>query len=157
MLKKWKWILISVVGIALTGCSYIPKYADYESLKSYLAFDFSTPRMTKVNIRTTKVSNYGAPFYVMIQATNFSNFLTYDYEKVTAAIFTELDENCLACFCVVPNTNQTIKIDAPPGTSIAIYCLFTHPGEGWKRFFEITESRQTIKIMIGENEITSVD
>lgn len=155
MIKK---LFISILGASLlSGCSYIPDYADYETLKSYMAFDFSTPRMTKVNIQTTKSSNFGAPFYVLIKATNFSNFLIDDYEKITQTVFDEPDGECLACCCIVPGNNQTLKVEAPPGKSIAIYALFTHPGEGWKQFFEIVQNGQIVKVLIGESEITSVD
>ena len=153
MFEKWKSGLIVLIALALTGCSYIP---EPDALTSYMCGDFDTPKLTKINIQTTKLSNGGAPCHVVVKATTFADFLVDDYDKIIPLV-EHPDEKVLAVFCVAPGSPKTVSVKGPMDKAIAVYCIFTQPGEGWKRIYELTEEGQTIKILLGQNDIIAVD
>jgi hypothetical protein len=142
--------------LILSGCSYLPPPVDLISYLPYL--DLSGPNITTIRIRTTPQTNYGAPFYVLVKGTTFPSFLTDDYWKITGQVINpDPEQAAFAIVCVVPGTDQTIKIKTPEDKSIALYCLFTNPGKVWKQIFELQQGSQTIKVELGENEISSIN
>lgn len=150
-------ILQIIFVLLLQGCSYLPQIAPLASIiPSYL--DFSGPNMTTIEIQTTKATNYGTPFYILVKSSDFPHFLADDYQKIAALVANPgSDPTCLATVCVVPGINQTIKAETPDNKLIAIYCLFTNPAEVWKHFFELGEECPDITLVLGENEILSID
>lgn len=150
------WVLIVFVAIAFSGCSYISQCSP---LLSYIpSLDFSGPNLTTIEIQTTKSTNNGTPFYVLVKSTDFPNFLIDDYHKIAALVANPpADQTCFATACIVPGINQKVNIETPADKSVAVYCLFTNPGEGWKHIFELEGECQTIKIVLGENEIISIN
>lgn len=154
--KLANWVSLVFIALAFNGCSYLSQCAP---LLSYIpSLDFSGPNLTTIEIQTTKSTNYGTPFYVLVKSTDFPNFLIDDYHKIASLVANPSDDQtCFSTICIVPGINQTVKIETPENKSLAVYCLFTNPGEGWKHIFELEGECQTIKIVLGENEIISID
>lgn len=161
MLNKFaKLISIAFIFVAFNACSYLPQFTQFAPLLSYVptCLNFSGPNLSTIEIQTNKLTNDGTPFYALVKATDFPSFLADDYQKIAALVaYPPEDQKCFAIVCIVPGITQIIKIETPESKSIAVYCLFTHPGEIWKHIFELQEECPTIKIELGENEIISVE
>lgn len=154
--KFAKWVFVFFIGLVLNGCSYLTQMAPLLPCIQYL--DFSGSNLTTIKIQSTKTTNYGAPFYILVKATDFPTFLTDDYEKIVSLVINpDNEQECFATICIVPGINQKLKVSTPDDKSIAIYCLFTNPGEAWKHIFELEEKNQTIKLLLGEHEIISIE
>ena len=147
----------SLVLLFMVGCSYLPE-PSVEGLISYLpVINFSSSNVTTIELKSSKATNRGAPFYVLVKATSFPNFLTDDYKKVTSTILHRAVDNvCFAIVCVIPGVDQKFEVETPEDKSMAIYCLFTAPQEGWKQLIEVKELKQTVTVRLGENEIQSI-
>ncbi len=143
--------------VAFSACSYLPQFAPLLSyVPAYL--NFSGPNLTTVEIQTTKLTNAGTPFYALVKSTDFPSFLADDYQKIASLVaYPPEDQKCFAIVCIVPGITQIIKVETPESKSIALYCLFTQPGEIWKHIFELQEECPKIKIELGENEILAVE
>lgn len=159
MLNKMANLMLAIFFVtAFSGCSYLSQCAP---LLSYIpSLDFSGPNFTTIEIQTTKSTNHGAPFYVLVKSTDFPSFLADDYLKISTSISrpekTE-DQPSYTLACIVPGINQIVKVETPENKSLAVYCLFTNPGEAWKYIFELESECQTIEVFLGENEIISIE
>lgn len=162
--KAKKLIPLLLCALLFSGCSHISngwsKVSDgWDYLPDFYYFSDS-PQKTTVQVKTTSSSNCGAPLYVLIKTTDFSNFLVDDYQKIAQMVtFPPEDEDpsCFQIFCMVPGSTKTLRFVIPEEESIAIYCLFTNPGPCWKRIFDQQLDCRNIKITLGEYEIQSVE
>lgn len=185
MLNFMKKALTAMLGaLALCSCSYVPdswpSVSDgwssmsngwstvsngwttisdgWSCLPDFYYFS-NSPYKTTVQIKTTSASNCGAPLYVLVKSTDFSSFLIDDYQKIANMVTypNEEDTSCLEIFCLVPGSTKTLRLEIPEDESIAVYCLFTEPGAGWKRIFDQFDGCRNIKIVLGEHDIQSVE
>ncbi|MGH2613420.1 MAG: hypothetical protein ACRDFB_10300, partial [Rhabdochlamydiaceae bacterium] len=121
------------------------------------SFSFSSEDTTTFQIKTTESTNQGIPFYVVIKSTTLPQFLSDDYQKVaTQTMLSTPDPANLMTLCFIPGTTQTLQVKNPEHKPLAIYCIFTHPGEEWK-YLVNEEKPQKVKILLGENEIKSIN
>ena len=154
-----KAIGIFLIALISSSCSNV-----YECSQTMMACVpivkyLSDCHVTTIKIHSSKITNFGAPFYVLIKATDFPTFLIDDYSSYLTDLMINPpeDQTSFAISCIVPGQQQTIKIETPDNKSIAVYCLFTSPGDVWKQIIELEEDCQTIKIMLEGNELVSVD
>ena len=125
-------------------CSHIPYVAS--------CFDYETKIIV---MHTTPATNEGTPFYVLIQATDYADFLTDDYPKILEKVAAPVKEpSCLAAFCMIPGLDKTIKIKPSKDKSIAFYVLFTQPKEPWKSIINPVQGFKTVNLHLGEHKIT---
>lgn len=157
-MRQAKSLIILLTILVVTGCSYLPE-PSAEGLISYLpVISFTSSKVTKIKLKSSKTTNHGTPFYVLVKATSFPNFLVDDYKKITTTVFKRAaDHACFAVICVMPGVEKTIEVETPEDKTLAIYCLYTTPQEAWKQLIELKEVKQTVTVKLGENEIQSID
>ena len=106
---------------------------------------------TLILIKAPKEANSHTPFYILIKPASFTQFLHDDYYKI-------VDEKLknqtpfLHVSCIVPGETKLISFKTKEKEAVALYCLFTKPGEEWKYFID-GEGPRKIKMLIKENEI----
>lgn len=111
---------------------------------------------TTLQIRTSKDTNQGTPFYAVIKSTDYSQFLLDDYQKIATEAMTGKDDPTkLNAPCFIPGETKTIEVENKDNKPVAVYFIFTHPGEEWKYLTDESEGRH-VKILLGENRIKSV-
>jgi hypothetical protein len=111
---------------------------------------------TTLQIKTNERTNQGTPFYAVIKSTNYSSFLVDDYQKIaTETMLGKEDEGLLNTTYFIPGETKTIQVETTEDKPVAVYFIFTHPGEEWKYLTDEKEG-QKVKILLGENEIKSV-
>lgn len=112
---------------------------------------------TTFSVKTTKSTNHGTPFYIIVKETNPTNFLIDDYKKVAnESIFQAEDPPFLSSTFVIPGMTKKIKVKTKENKSTAIYFLFTTPGGDWKYIVD-NGTTHKVKVLLGENEIKSIN
>lgn len=130
----------------------------YQHLADFPYFSECETNTLTLQIATSRKTNGGTPFYVLLKATDFAQFLREDYQEIASAIsFPDENPAHLATLCLIPGSAKTIKIKKPKDKSIAIFCLFTYPGEIWKHIIDNVDGPQKIKVILGENEIKMIN
>lgn len=78
-------------------------------------------------------TNNGQSFYMLIRSVDTQIFLTESYPDVSNMVFSvPKDKSVLAAVPVIPGVEQKVSVKKPEDTPLAIYCLFTEPGDQWK-------------------------
>ena len=108
-----------------------------------------------LHIKSTKTTNDGTPFYVVLKRIDFTQFLVEDYRTITASGL-EPNESTYS-FCLIPGKNKKIKIDAPVNASTAVFCLFTKPDEEWKYLIDSENELKNLSISLGRHEISNIE
>lgn len=148
-------VLIILVG---SSCSRISDISDTVVNSVPLVNYLVGSGYCTIKIKSSKSTNEGAPFYLLVKSTDFPTFLSEDYEKVVHLLDNPiLDQPCFETFCIVPGWDQRISVETPPDVrSIGVYFFFTHPGNIWKQIIELKEGCSSIKIVLEDNEIISI-
>jgi predicted component of type VI protein secretion system len=136
---KWSILFSAFLSLCLlTGCA-----------------SRSTPETVTFQIKTTEKTNQGIPLYALVKSTDFSHFLSDDYRKIAhQKMIAEADPTCHLA-CLIPGETKTIRVEKKDDKPIAIYFIFTQPGEEWK--YMINEEKvQHAKILLGEKEIKAI-
>lgn len=132
-----KYLTLFSFCLLLTGCSSKVDTATFQ-------------------VKTTPFTNEGTPFYALIKSTDYSTFLTEDYQKIAQqTISGEEDSSNLEIVHFIPGEMKTIKVPQTEKEPVAIYFLLTHPSGEWKYLIDEKETSK-IKILLGENGIKSV-
>ncbi len=156
--KLVKAIGIVLIAIISSSCTNLSKCSEAMIACVPVVKYLADSNISTIKIKSSKSTNEGTPFYVLIKATNFPTFLTDDYPNIAELIVNPPeDQTCFATCCIVPGQQQTVKIETPEDKSIAVYFLFTSPGDVWKQIILLEESCSTIKILLEGNEIISID
>ena len=78
-------------------------------------------------------ANSGQPFYVVVRTVNEKKFLVESYQNIAEMVFSDPpDPSILAWQVVLPGSSQEIKIEKPTKAPVAVYAMFTEPGDKWK-------------------------
>lgn len=110
-----------------------------------------------IKICSTKCTNGGTPFYVLVRSTDYPTFVTDDYAKIAQLIaHPPEDQTSFGIFCIMPGIDQVIEMDTPTSKCLAVYFLFTSPGDVWKRMLELPNDCPVVKIMLNNSQIASV-
>jgi predicted component of type VI protein secretion system len=111
---------------------------------------------TRVTITSSKTTNGGAPFYVVLKFTDFGQFLVDDYQTIANLSASENPDSCsIMRICMIPGKTESRIAKPPPGQLIGVYCLFTKCDERWKYFID-TQDCQDVTLGLGAHEISSV-
>jgi len=115
-------------------------------------------QVTTFTIKSTKTTNDGAPFYVILKFTDFPHFLMDDYQTIAnLSSMAQADNNSFMSICLIPGKTEK-RIAIPPAElSTGIYCLFTNCGEEWKHLIDAKEGCNEVTIVLGDHEIKSVE
>jgi hypothetical protein len=129
------------------------KYAVVMFLLPVLLFSFNLypPDTTLIQIKTKEMANHGTPFYVLIKPCSFTQFLKDDYYKIVEEKLSD-DSQFLSVSCLMPGDTKLLEVKTPEKEALAVYCIFTKPGDEWKYFID-AEGPRKIKILIGNSEI----
>lgn len=120
-------------------------------------FELTNEETIIFQVKTTKETNFGTPFYVLVKSTDLPHFLTDDYQKVAHQnLLKNEDPEYLNTTFLLPGETKTIEVKSPKNKSTAIYFIFTHPGEEWK-YIVNEEGPHKVKILLSQNEIACVN
>jgi len=60
-------------------------------------------------------------------------FLLESYDEIAGMVYSDPpDESLLAWHPLLPGKKDKIKVEKPKKNDVAVYALFTQPGDGWK-------------------------
>lgn len=104
-----------------------------------------------LSVRSEESTNAGRPLHVLVRSVDFKTFVEESYQDV-AGLVVAPDASVLATFIVFPGSAHAEKIAKPEKGGIAMYFLFTEPGNPWKRLFEEPLAKR-IEISLEENHI----
>lgn len=91
------------------------------------------PPQTMLVVQSDLKTNNGQSFYMLIRSVDTQIFLTESYPDVSNMVFAiPKDKSVLAAVPVIPGVEQKVSVKKPEDTPLAIYCLFTEPGDQWK-------------------------
>jgi hypothetical protein len=77
--------------------------------------------------------NGGRPVYVLVRAVNEKDFVTDSYGKMADLVFPQGEETSVLQVALIwPEQESLVEVQLPQGKAMAIYCMFTAPGNQWK-------------------------
>ena len=92
--------------------------------------------MMDLVVTADKTSNNGQPVYLVVRTVNSSDFVSEDYQSVAGMVMRNPpDKTVLSTNLILPGKKTDIKFTKPDNRSIAVYCMFTKPGQ-WKLFMQ---------------------
>lgn len=114
----------------------------------------SSDHITTFKITTTKQSNQGTPFYVVVKPTSFSEFVLDGYDTITENYLNDSQEEGVQVVCIIPGKTKRIDFKHSPNKRAGIYFLLTHPNGEWKAIGE-PRDKTKMKLSVGEDHIRS--
>ncbi len=92
--------------------------------------------MMELVVTADKNANNGQPVYLVVRAVNSSDFVSEDYQSVAGMVMLNPpDKTVLSTNLILPGKKTKIELTKPDNRSIAVYCMFTKPGQ-WKVFMQ---------------------
>jgi hypothetical protein len=86
-----------------------------------------------VRVDSTPETNEGRPFYMVVRSVESAAFVTEGYDSVASKVFaTPKDQTVLASAVIFPGIEQSVEVEKPQALPLAVYFLFSKPGERWK-------------------------
>jgi hypothetical protein len=158
MMKKLANIISLILMMFMqSGCT-VAELGDSLASNIPIINYFTGCNYCTVKIRSSKNTNQGAPFYLVVKATDFPSFLSENYNEIAHLLDTPpKEESCFEIYCIVPGKDQMFTIERPPeACSLGFYFLFTNPGNIWKQIVEIIDGTPVIRIVLDRNEVISV-
>jgi hypothetical protein len=142
----------------MQSCSTITEFSDSVISNIPIVNYFSGCNYCTVKIKSTKKTNQGAPFYLVVKSTDFPSFLSESYNEIAQLLDTPPeDEPCFEIYCIVPGKDQVFTMERQLGVgSLGFYFLFTEPGNVWKQIVEIIDGTPVIRIVLDRNEVISI-
>ena len=137
-MKSILCVLILFIGMSLvTGCSSAP---------------------ITISIESEPDANEQRPFYVVVRSIDKVTYLVEDYQTVTTKVFqTPPDPSILVSEPIHPGEDKDIVLEEEKTkTPLALYFLFTNPGDRWKTFLPAPVEAD-VCIELGKNQIKSQD
>lgn len=105
----------------------------------------------RVRIETTGDANRGTALHVLVRETSKTDYPRVDYEDVTSTLLAESDPKTLDWLVVLPGQQREVVLQHAKGTNIAVYFLFTEPGQRWKELVE--DHAREVNFLIGRDQI----
>ncbi|MEE2902065.1 MAG: hypothetical protein VYC39_07025 [Myxococcota bacterium] len=126
-------------------------------LMSCLAFgSVGCYRTMQLGISSTKSSNSGRPFYVMVRKADEKTYISEDYKAVSNKLFSyPKDKSIIERKVIIPGQFVEMSIKKPAEVDIAIYFFFTDYGENWRLSVNQPFYSQML-IDLGSNQIKRV-
>ncbi len=114
---------------------------------------FDSQASTKIAVVAEDTSNGGTPFYAVVRAVDKTGFLTDNYQEIANTTFADHpDQNILNTQVIYPGRKKEILVNLPKDKAIAIYFLFTSPGDRWKAIL-YSPIPNRVDIALGTNQI----
>lgn len=158
MIKKLANVIALILMIFMqSGCT-VAQLSDSLASNIPIFNYFTGCNYCTVKIKSSKNTNQGAPFYLVVKATDFPSFLSENYNEVAQLLDNPpKEEPCFEIFCIIPGKDQMFTIERPvEAGSLGFYFLFTKPGNIWKQIVEIVDGTPVIRIVLGGNEVVSI-
>ena len=127
-------LLVSLLGVGTSGCY----------------------RTMQLGISSSKSSNGGRPFYVMVRKADEKTYISEDYKAVSNRLFSyPKDKSIIERKVIIPGQFVEMSIKKPAEVDLAIYFFFTDYGENWRLSVNQPFYSQML-IDLGSNEIKRV-
>jgi hypothetical protein len=88
---------------------------------------------------------------VLVRETSKTDYPRVDYEDVASSLLAESDPKTLDWLVVLPGERREVVLQHAKGTAIAVYFLFTEPGQRWKAL--IAEHAREVSFLVGRDQI----
>jgi predicted component of type VI protein secretion system len=113
----------------------------------------NTPKLEtlRVRIETTGDANRGTALHVLVRETSKTDYPRVDYEDVASTLLAESDPKTLDWLVVLPGQQREVVLQHAQGTAIAVYFLFTEPGQRWKALVE--DHAREVNFLVGRDQI----
>ena len=86
-----------------------------------------------INISSTPETNERRLFYVVVRSVEEKAFLVEGYQTIASkTLQAPPDKSVLASEPIYPGQDREIIVKKPENKAIAVYFLFTNPGDKWK-------------------------
>lgn len=89
-----------------------------------------------IYVESEPTVNSGRPFYMLVRAVEQKDYVSEDYQTVAGRVFATADKNMLKTEVVLPGREMEVSVAREETLPVAIYFLFTTPGERWKVLLE---------------------
>lgn len=157
-IKNLAKIISLILVIFMQGCNTVSQFSDALASNIPIFNYFTGCNYCTVKIKSSKNTNKGAPFYLVVKTTDFPSFLADNYQDIAQLLDTPPDEESgFKTYCIVPGKDQMFTIERPPeACSLGFYFLFTKPGNVWKQIVEIIDGTPVIRIVLEGNEVLSI-
>jgi hypothetical protein len=115
----------------------------------------TTETQITLNVHSVSKANDGQLFYMVVRDINQKQFLTDTYQSVAGMVFADpQDSSVLSAQAIFPGHDQTLTVSQPAKNQLAVYFLFTNPGDHWKKMvsqplgadYEIKIDKDQVKI-----------
>ena len=127
--------LVLLGAMVLTGCLSAPS------------------KKVKFQIATTAESNNGRPLHVLVREVTRKDFLVDYYDDIADGIYGgKQDESLLGWRVILPGEKTLITVERPEKKDLAVYGMFTNPGNNWKVLVTEKEEKRH-RIVVDRNEL----
>ena len=107
----------------------------------------------KIEVSSSAETNEGRPFYTVIRQVEQATYVTDSYEAVAAKVFANPpDPSVLRSEVIYPGQTAELTVTKPEVLPIAVYFLFSQPGERWK-MSKVQPLPSSIDIELEKNQI----
>lgn len=106
---------------------------------------------------TGESANSGKPFYVVVRAVAEADFLAESYRDIGAKIVPDAEDTSVrAVSFTQPGRDQKLVVEMEEEAFLAVYAMYTNPGEPWKVLIAPPLGRK-YAIQLDSNTIRQLD
>lgn len=114
----------------------------------------ASPDVT-LEVTSRPQTNAGRPLYVVLRSVDPADFASESYDSIARRVFARpRDESILGSQVIFPGVDAEVVIQKPERYPLAIYFLFTDPGDRWKRSVS-QPLPDHVEVELGEREIAN--
>ncbi len=107
----------------------------------------------KIEVSSTAETNEGRPFYVVVRQVEQATYVTDGYDVIAGKVYANPpDSSVLRSEVIYPGKTLELNVAKPETVPIAVYFLFTHPGERWK-MSKVQPLPSSISVELDKNDI----
>jgi hypothetical protein len=107
----------------------------------------------KIEVNSTIETNEGRPFYAVVRQVEQATYVTDGYDIVAAKVFVNPpDPSVLRSEVVYPGKTLELTVPKSETAPIAVYFLFSRPGERWK-MSRVQPLPSSLTIELDKNQI----
>ncbi|MEZ0227889.1 MAG: hypothetical protein ACAI25_04640 [Planctomycetota bacterium] len=106
-----------------------------------------------IEVSSTPETNEGRPFYAVVRQVEQATYVTDGYDIIAAKVFKNPpDPSVLRSEVIYPGRTLELVVQKPETVPIAVYFLFSHPGERWK-MSRVQPLPSSLSIELDKNQI----
>jgi hypothetical protein len=140
-LSRWRAPRRLIGVLAVLGAACSQKHANAPKMES-----------VRMRIATSDDANRGTALHVLVRETSKTDYPRVDYEDVANTLLAESDPKTIDWLVVLPGQQREVVLEHPKGTSIAVYFMFTEPGQRWKQLLD--EPVKQVEFLVGRDQIS---